>query len=143
MIEQSQDYRQQPNASAAELSHIPGDFGWPLLGKTFQFFTDFDKTMYRHVEQYGEVSKICFAWQKGILAVGADVTKEIFLDRDKNFSTEMGSARPTGEWIGGGLLFRDFDEHKAHRRIFQTAFKSEAMHGYVAMTNEVIRDGHS
>jgi len=51
----------------------------------------------------------------------------------------MGSKRPVGEWIGGGLLFRDFDEHKLHRRIFQSAFKADAMRGYVPMTNAVIQ----
>jgi len=44
----------------------------------------------------------------------------------------------TGQWFGGGLLFRDFDEHRLHRRLFQTAFKSEAMRGYVAMSNEIM-----
>ena len=52
----------------------------------------------------------------------------------------MGSKIPTGEWLGGGLLFRDFDEHKSHRRIFQTAFKADAMRGYIDMTNDIIGD---
>ncbi len=132
------DYRSQPNATAKDLAHIPGDFGLPLMGKNIDFFANFDKTLYQHANKYGLVSKIEFSWQKGVLALGPDNYQKIFLDKERNFSTEMGSERPIGEWIGGGLLFRDFDEHKLHRRIFQTAFKSDAMRAYVPMTNAVM-----
>ena len=51
------DFRLQPNASAEDLAHIPGDYGLPVIGKTFSFFTDFDKAMYSHTDKYGPVSK--------------------------------------------------------------------------------------
>lgn len=63
--------------------------------------------------------------------MGPENLKQVYLDPDRNFSTEMGYAERLGRFYKGGLLLRDFDEHRAQRRIFQSAFKNNAMKGYV------------
>ena len=50
----------------------------------------------------------------------------------------MGYNTPLGDFFAGGLLMRDFDEHKFHRRIMQTAFKIDAMRSYVDLMHPII-----
>jgi len=138
MTELSLDYRQLPNASYDQLSHIPGTRGVPVLGMIPALFRDFYGTIDKQYKKYGPVSKVNIGFQYGVLVLGPDMYKQILLDPERNFSTEMGYGNVVGQWFGGGLLFRDFDEHRLHRRLFQTAFKSEAMRGYVSMSNEVM-----
>lgn len=132
------DYRQQPSATYQQLAHIPGNRGVPLLGMIPALFRDFYGTIDKQYKKYGPVSKANIGFQHGLLVLGPDIYKQILLDPDRNFSNEMGYSNVTGQWFGGGLLFRDFDEHRLHRRLFQTAFKSEAMRGYVGMSNDIM-----
>ena len=60
------------------------------------------------------------------------------LDRDQSFSSRMGYDSPLGDFFAGGLLMRDFAEHKFHRRIMQTAFKIDTMRQYVELMHPVI-----
>jgi cytochrome P450 len=60
------------------------------------------------------------------------------LDRDQSFSARMGYDAPLGDFFAGGLLVRDFAEHKFHRRIMQTAFKTDAMRTYVEKMHPII-----
>ena len=39
------------------------------------------------------------------------------------------------------LLERDFADHKANRRILQSAFKRPAIEGHMALMNPMLRDG--
>ena len=128
-----QTYKQQPDAQ--NLDHIPGEYGMPVLGKTFQILADLHVLVHDHYTRFGEVSRVNIGGQRGLFVVGADNLKQVYLDVDRNFSTEMGYAERLGRFYKGGLLLRDFDEHKVQRRIFQTAFKNQAMKGYVDVMN--------
>lgn len=132
------NYRQLPSASYEQLAHIPGNRGFPVLGLIPALFRDFYGTIARQYQNYGPISKANIGFQQGLLVLGPDLYKQILLDNDRNFSNEMGYGKVLGPWFGGGLLLRDFDEHRLHRRLFQTAFKSEAMRGYVGMSNNII-----
>lgn len=37
-----------------------------------------------------------------------------------------------------GLMLRDFEDHRVHRRIMQTAFRTDALAGYASLMNPVI-----
>jgi cytochrome P450 len=79
-----------------------------------------------------------------VLVVGEpDLVREVLLDRDKNFSSRMGWHHAIGELFARGLMLRDFDEHRFHRRIMQTAFRAEAMRGYLERMNPLIERGIS
>ena len=110
-------YKQQPDAQ--NLDHIPGEYGMPVLGKTFEILTDMQKMVMDHSVRFGEVSRINLGGQRGLLVMGPENLKQIYLDPERNFSTEMGYAERLGRFYKGGLLLRDFDEHRAQRRIFQ------------------------
>jgi cytochrome P450 len=128
------DYQQAPSASPAQLAHLPGSNGWPIVGHIPMLVRDFHGTVERHVARYGEVSRFGQGFvHKGVMVVGPDNWKRILLDTERNFSPKMGYDTSLGPFYGGGLLLRDFDEHRFHRRVFQNSFKSEAMAGYTEL----------
>lgn len=127
-------YQQKPDASRKDISHIPGSNGWPILGHIPHMIKDFHGTVEKHVAKYGEVSRFGQGFiHQGVLVVGPDNWKRIYLDTDRNFSPKMGYAGSLGPFYGGGLLLRDFDEHRFHRRVFQSSFKNDAMRGYTEL----------
>ena len=127
--EPSRDYLNEPDNT--KLNHIPGDFGLPLIGKTFGFITKPYEVLNGLYNKYGAVSKSSFTFQKLVVALGPEYIKQLTLDSDRVFSSEMGYRGPVGDFFEGGLLTRDFSDHKFHRRIMQTAFKTAAMRNYV------------
>ncbi len=129
-------YKLKPNNY--DLGHIPGEYGLPVVGRTFALFKDFYGLVDDQYKKYGPVSRIGLIGVKSVLAVGPEMNKLVFLDRDRNFSAEMGFRDTLGQFYGGGLLMRDFDDHRFQRRIFQSAFKNEAMSHYTALMNPVM-----
>lgn len=135
-------YQSKPDTDGAGLSHIPGSKGWPIVGYLPKMVKDFHGTIEKHVAQYGEVSRFGQGFiHDGVLVVGPDNWKRILLDAERNFSPKMGYAKSLGYFYGGGLLLRDFDEHRYQRRVFQASFKNEAMKGYAELMNPIMA-GH-
>ena len=134
------DHRQFPNVSVKALAHIPGKTGVPILGMTPALFRDFYGTVQKHYARYGLISKIGIGFQKGVMVLGPDNCQQLLLDSERNFSNQMGYRETAGTWFGGAILSRDFDEHRLHRRVFQSAFKVDAMQGYCEGINTIIRD---
>ncbi|MCB1615719.1 MAG: cytochrome P450 [Pseudomonadales bacterium] len=130
-------YKDQPDAQ--NLDHIPGEYGMPVLGKTYEILTDLHALVHEHYVRFGEVSRVNLGGQRGLLVMGPENLKQIYLDPERNFSTEMGYAERLGRFYKGGLLLRDFDEHRMQRRIFQSAFKNNAMKGYVDVINPLFK----
>jgi|TARA_B110000902_G_scaffold266897_1_gene356744 cytochrome P450 len=134
--EPSKDYLTQKDNT--QLHNLPGNFGLPLLGKTFSFVTKPYAMLDELYKKHGPVSKASLTFQKLVVALGPEYIKELTLDSDRVFSSKMGYRGPVGEFFEGGLLTRDFSDHKFHRRIMQTAFKTTAMRGYVDEMNPII-----
>ncbi len=132
-------YQSQPDCK--DLNHIPGNVGWPIVGRTPELIKDFRGLVEEHVSKYGHVSRIGLGFQRGVLITHPDHLKDIYLDRDRNFSTKMGYNETLGRFYTGGLLVRDWEDHKIQRRIFQNSFKFEAMKGYVEIMNPVFENG--
>ncbi|MBK7168705.1 MAG: cytochrome P450 [Gammaproteobacteria bacterium] len=59
------------------------------------------------------------------------------MDPQQVYSARMGYDAPLGDFFAGGLLVRDFADHKFHRRIMQTAFKTSSMKHYIHSVNEL------
>lgn len=123
-----------------DLDHIPGHYGMvPLLGNTIPLVTDLFGFIEGNYKKFGEISKISVGGVKGLLVLGPDNLQQVFLDKDKNFSAEMGYSNSLAHYFPGALLLRDFDEHKVLRRLFQTAFKTDAMQSYVDILNPMLK----
>ncbi len=131
------DYRSAPDNT--DLGHIPGSFGLPILGHNIALYRDFYGLIDQQYKKYGPVSRLGLAGQKGLLLVGPDLYQQIYLDKERNFSTEMGYDRSLGRFYKGALLLRDGDEHKFQRRLMQTAFKNDAMRGYLDHMAPILR----
>lgn len=123
---------------ATDLGHIPGDDGLPVLGQTLAVLRDLHAVATRHVRDFGPVSRIRLAGQRGLLVTGADLYERIFHDVDECFSAEKGYDRQLGTFYPRGLLLMDFDEHRANRRMMQGAFKAAALQRYVEMMQPVM-----
>jgi len=135
----AQDYTTLPDAGTKDFSHIPGSDGLPILGNMPRMVKNFHETVEKQYQRYGEVSRFSMGFiHKGLLVVGPDNYKQLLLDPDRNFSPKMGYNTSLGPFYGGGLLTRDFDEHRFHRRIFQTSFKNDAMRGYSDLMNPIM-----
>ena len=127
-------------ADNRDLKHIPGSFGLPVIGHFFEMVTDLYGTIDRQYCRYGPVSRLGVAYLKGVLLIGPDLYGEVYLDKDKNFSAEMGYARTLGRFYKGALLLRDHGEHRFQRRIMQSAFKTEAMRGYFGTMGPMLKE---
>lgn len=140
MMSSTGDHRDFPDTTMRELAHIPGRTGAPFLGMTPWLFRDFYGTLAKHHARYGLISRIGIGFQKGVLVLGPDNCQQLLLDTERNFSSQMGYGAAISDWFGNAILSRDFDEHRLHRRVFQTAFKFEAMQGYSEGINRLISD---
>ena len=57
------DYINQPNAT--NLDHIPGDYGWPLLGHTFSYIKDPMAWAQERYKKYGPLQRIATTGVRG------------------------------------------------------------------------------
>jgi cytochrome P450 len=121
-----------------QLDHIPGNYGLPLIGDTFRFVLKPYEVLDEHYRKYGPVFKASLTFQKFVVALGPEFIQQLMLDSSKSFSARMGYDNALGDFFAGGLLMRDFDEHKFHRRIMQTSFKTDAMRNYVNLMHPII-----
>jgi len=122
------------------LSRRPGSKGLPLIGHTAAIGKDINGFLRDHIEKYGHLARIGMGFQRGLLVVHPDHMQEIFLDKHRNFSSQAGYQDNVGRFFPGSFVFQDFDEHKVNRRMFQTAFKSSALRGYVDIINPTIAE---
>ncbi|CAA0123558.1 Putative cytochrome P450 136 [BD1-7 clade bacterium] len=121
-----------------DLDHIPGTDGLPYFGSSLSTIWGLEEVLEKHYQKWGEVSRLKMLHQRGVLVLGVDNYQRIFLDREQNFSTEMGFAESIGQFYKGGILMKDFADHKFLRRMMQTAFKNAAMRNYVGMMMPVM-----
>ncbi len=59
-----------------------------------------------------------------------DALEMVLLDRDRTFSSREGW-QLIERMFSGGVMLRDFEDHRAHRRIMQAAFRADAMQAYL------------
>lgn len=120
------------------LGHLPGEYGLPVIGKTFSLVRDFYGTIDAHYRKYGPISRIGLAGVKGVLVLGPEFYREIYLNNDDAYSSRMGYRNSLGHFYPDNVLLRDGADHRTMRRMMQSAFKTPAMRGYVGMMNPII-----
>ena len=120
-----------------DLSHIPGTYGYPVIGHTLGFIKDPLALLLKEYQQYGPVFRQSLAFQRMVATVGPDTVKLLALDPDKIFSSRMGWEGLSGEYFSGSLMLMDFDEHRLQRRLMQTAFKTTSMRSYIDSVNRI------
>ncbi len=119
------------------LDHIPGTMGLPIFGNTFAFLKDPFAFHRERQELYGSVYKFSVFGGQTVALHGADALEYVLMDRNRNFSSKHGW-RVLQQLFPNGLMLRDFEDHRAHRRIMQMAFKPQPMRDYMLHLNKGI-----
>lgn len=127
-------------AGKNDLSHIPGEDGWPVIGTTLRMLRDPIGYGRHMVETYGPVFRSNAFGGQNISLVGADANELMLFDRDKLFSSEQGWGPLLNLLFPRGLMLMDFDHHRMDRRALGVAFKPEPMRGYVAEMNRIFAE---
>ncbi|MBT3536129.1 MAG: cytochrome P450 [Rhodospirillaceae bacterium] len=123
--------------TAGPLDHVPGHMGMPIFGNSFEFLRDPLGFHQRRREQYGRVYKYSILGGRTVALCGADALEYVLMDQDRNFSSRKGWG-VLQQLFPNGLMLRDFDDHRSHRRIMQAAFKPRPMRDYMLHLNEGI-----
>src|SRR3954447_12517438 len=113
------------------LTHIPGDEGWPLIGKTLEVLADPKGQVERMHAKYGPVYRSRVLGETSINLLGPEANELLLFDQTKLFSSTHGWEIVLGRLFPRGLMLLDFDEHRLHRRALSVAFKSGPMKSYL------------
>ncbi|PCJ44478.1 MAG: cytochrome P450 [Moraxellaceae bacterium] len=129
------DYIHEPNNQ--DLGNIPGDYGLPLIGHSISFLKDPFVWARAQNEKYGLLSRVNTFGSRGVIALGPDLAQQILVDSGRNFSSRMGFMDRVASFFPGSLIMEDFEHHKHQRRIFQSAFKFDALKHYTRGINNI------
>ena len=115
-----------------ELTHIPGDEGWPIIGKTFQVLADPKGHIEANGAKYGPVYRTHIFGETNVVLLGPEANELVLFDQQKLFSSTHGWNKVLGLLFPRGLMLLDFDEHRLHRKALSVAFKSGPMKSYLS-----------
>jgi cytochrome P450 len=127
--------RHLPAPRLADLAHIPGRDGPPLIGDTFKFLADpfgWTKAM---ADRYGLVFRNRAFGVRSVALLGPEGIGAVLFDQSKLFSSLEGWGPFLGLLFPRGLMLRDFDDHRLHRRALSVAFKAGPLKSYLAALN--------
>src|SRR5204862_4019126 len=113
------------------LTHIPGDEGWPLIGKTLEVLADPKGHVEKNAAKWGLVYRSHLFGETSLVLLGPDANELVLFDQARQFSSTLGWGRILGLLFPRGLMLLDFDEHRLHRRALSVAFKSGPMKSYL------------
>src|ERR1700731_5189952 len=114
------------------LAHIPGDEGWPVIGRTLSILADPKGEVERMAAKYGLVYRSRVLGETSVSVLGPEANELLLFDQGKLFSSTHGWGTILGRLFPRGLMLLDFDEHRLHRRALSVAFKSGPMKSYLA-----------
>jgi len=118
-----------PKRSA--LKHIPGDEGWPIIGKTLEVLADPKGHIEKNAKRYGLVYRSHLFGETSVVLLGPEANELVLFDQARQFSSTHGWDRILGLLFPRGLMLRDFDDHRLHRKALSVAFKSGPMKSYL------------
>lgn len=119
-----------------DLRHIDGDYGWPLVGRSLELLRDPFGLFRRYHDRFGPVSRISMTGFNTVILNHPDYAEIVLKDSENNFSAKKGWEPHMAAFFEGGLVMRDFGEHRVHRRIVQNSFKRANLIQY----NEKVRE---
>src|SRR2546430_3301900 len=113
------------------LTHIPGDEGWPIIGKTLDVLADPKGQVERMSAKYELVYRSHIFGETSLVLLGPDANELVLFDQAKQFSSTHGWGRILGLLFPRGLMLLDFEEHRLHRPPLSGAFKSGPMKSHL------------
>lgn len=124
-----------PELPDKALRHIPGEFGLPLVGNTFEMLRDPTRFGARMSSRYGPIYRNKGLGGAMVTLLGPEANELVLFDRDRIFSSEQGWGPLLNLLFPRGLMLMDFEKHRADRKTLSVAFKPEPMRHYADQLN--------
>ncbi|MCA9608094.1 MAG: cytochrome P450 [Myxococcales bacterium] len=122
------------------LAHLPGERGLPFVGHALEFMRDPRRLTDRLRTEHGDVFRTSFLGTHAVVLLGEEALELVLRDRDQIFSSRLGWSVTLERLFPNGLMLRDFEDHRFHRRIMQAAFKTAALVDYLDGMNARIAE---
>ena len=90
------------------LTHIPGDEGWPIIGKTLDVLADPKGHIEQMAAKYGLVYRSHIFGETSLSLLGPEANELVLFDQAKLFSSAHGWGRILGLLFPRGLILLDF-----------------------------------
>jgi cytochrome P450 len=127
------DYLARPDNR--HLDQFPGAYGLPYLGYVHELLLNPHALIDRHYRRYGPLCRTRLTGQRLLWALGPEFNREVTTDPRQLYSARMGYDGPLRDFFAGGLLMRDFAEHRLHRRLMMSAFRTESARVQIHQVN--------
>ncbi|CAD6207529.1 unnamed protein product [Miscanthus lutarioriparius] len=129
-------------SSSKEMRDIPGTMGWPVIGETFSFISDFSSPagilsfMRDRQRRFGKVFKTYVLGRITVFMTGRDAAKILLSGKDGVVSLNLFY---TGKQVLGptSLLTTNGEEHKKLRRLIGEPLSVDALKKYLGFINDL------
>jgi cytochrome P450 len=108
------------------------------VGQSIEFYRDYLGLVGRAHAAYGPVFKVNLLGQRQLVLVGAGANRLVLADHAESFSSRWGWEFSLGELFRNGLMLRDGEDHRYHRRILQVAFQRPALMSYLGQMDPLV-----
>ena len=128
--------------SPEALEHIPSTGDWPLVSEA-RFLSNTLAFAQRVHAKCGPVSRGWWMFGQSVYLMSAQANELVLFDRAGRFSAKLGWERVLADLFPRGLMLRDADDHRWHRRLMLPAFRKEALARYLEAMSPRIEDAVS
>lgn len=125
---------------SSQLRRVPAKRGLPFFGVLPQAVLDPSRFSQRMLDRYGPVHRFRACGNWNVQLVGPEANEFVLFDASGNFSSEGGWRPVFGKHFSGGLLLRDGEDHRWHRKVIAAAFKQVQLDSYLAVFARNIRN---
>ncbi|XP_027148924.1 abscisic acid 8'-hydroxylase 3-like [Coffea eugenioides] len=132
-------------ASPREMAAIPGRLGWPIVGETFSFITEFSSAAGIHSfirkrqQRYGKVFKTSVLGRLTVFMTGSEASKILLTGKDGMVSLNLSYA---GRQVLGptSLLHQNGEAHKRLRRLIAEPLSINGLKKYFQFIDNLAID---
>ena len=117
-----------------QLDHIASTGDWPLVAEA-RFLGNTLAFAQRVHAKCGPVSRGWWMFGQSVYLMSAEANEMVLFDRAGRFSAKKGWERVLAELFPRGLMLRDAEDHRWHRRLMLPAFRKEALARYLDKMN--------
>ncbi|MGJ8686299.1 MAG: cytochrome P450 [Spongiibacteraceae bacterium] len=136
----------QKNSAKPDLSHIPGNCGFPVIGNAHNMLFNFESYTKRSYEKYGTIFKfksMATIGTEGVWLLGPEGNRLVLQNEGNKFSNFYGWNIAFNGLFDNAILEQDFSHHKSNRKLLQAAFKKEAIQSHIDIMGPLIKSGIS
>ena len=120
--------RQRP--ARPSLKHIPSTGDLPLVSEA-RFLSNTLAFAQGVEARCGPVSRGWWMFRQSVYLMSAEANEAVLFDREGRFSAKKGWERVLAELFPRGLMLRDAQDHRWHRRLMLPAFRKDALALYL------------